>query len=398
MEAWLFTDDHGLALRVHAILAKLRVACPESRVVNIASLEPAVPRLRECGDVFLFAVRQIHESHVDLIKQIRAAFDGTLVIVASMPSQTTLLKTIRAGADDFLDADGALESELAELISHSEIRRLRANLKCQLLAVVPCQSPGDGNLLAVNLAAILAKHVGGCVLLDFHMRGGDLALMLKLAPRHTFLELVRQQRNIDRSMLDQALTQHESGIRLLAGPEMFIDMEDTHLHVARQVLEIAKTISPNVVVGFDDVRHAEQVQALAVSDAVLLVTRTDLVSLYRAKRHVDFLLQHAVPPERICVVTIASEQEGELPLTAFKKLIHVARICCITEDPRAAMVSTNLGNPLVIESPKSKHTRGILDLVEALGAIRNGATSATPSSGSLLRATAAMALGTLSPG
>lgn len=372
MEAWLFTDDHGLALRVHATLARLRVVCPESRVVNIASLEQVVPRLRESGELFLFAVRQIHESHVDLIKQIRGAFDGTLVVVASLPNQTTLLKTIRAGADDFLDADGALESELAELISHNEMRRLRSDTKCQLLAVIPCQSPGDGNLLAVNLAAVLAKRDGGCVLLDFHLRGGDLALMLKLAPRHTFLELVRQRRNIDRSMLDQALTNHESGIRLLAGPEMFSDMEDIQLHVAQQVLEIAKTISPNVVVGFDDVRHAEQVRALAVSDAVLLVTRTDLVSLYRAKRHVDFLLQHSVPAERVCVVAITSGHEGELPLAAFKKLIRVARICSIPEDPRAAMVSTNLGSPLVIESPKSKQSRGMFELVEELANAASG--------------------------
>jgi hypothetical protein len=51
----LFTDDHGLALRLHSTLAQLRVVCPESRVVNIASLEQVVPRLRESGELFLFA-------------------------------------------------------------------------------------------------------------------------------------------------------------------------------------------------------------------------------------------------------------------------------------------------------------------------------------------------------
>jgi pilus assembly protein CpaE len=254
MDAWLLTDDQQLALRVHEALARIRVSCPESRVVNIASLDQVTPQLAESSELFVFAVRQFYESHTDLIQRVRITFTGTLVIVAALPTQATLLRAIRAGADDFIDADGPLNAELADLVARLESQSVCADADSHLITIIPCLSSGDGNFVAVNVAAVLARRSGGCVLLDFHMRGGDLAMLLQLAPKHTFLELVRQRRNIDQSMLEQALTQHDSGIRLLAGPDMFSEMQDIQLHVSQQILDIAKSLSPYVVVGIEDIQ------------------------------------------------------------------------------------------------------------------------------------------------
>ena len=57
-----------------------------------------------------------------------------------------------------------------------------------MIAVVPCQMPSDASILAVNLAAVLAQGGSRCGLLDFQLRGGDLAMLLKLTPRHTLYD------------------------------------------------------------------------------------------------------------------------------------------------------------------------------------------------------------------
>jgi pilus assembly protein CpaE len=334
--------------------------------VNIASLEHVSPQLAEGGDLFVFAVRQLHESHIDQVQRIRAAFVGMLAVVATLPPQSLLLKVIRAGADDFIDADADLDLDVEELVSRCESSKLRSDGESHLITVIPCQSSSDGNLLSLNIAALLAQKRSMSLLLDFHMRGGDLALMLALSPQHTFLELVRQRRNIDRAMLEQALTVHRSGIRLLAGPEMFSDLQDIQLHVSQQILDIAKMIAPNVVVSIEDLQHAEQVHALTKSDTVVLVARTNLVSLARAKQHVKYLLQIHVPLERICVVALSPGVDGELPIGSFKKILRMSRVHLVSEDVHAVNMSINVGNPLVFESPKSKMSRGLVELVEQL--------------------------------
>lgn len=365
MDAWLLTDDHDLAQRVHESMLRMHVSCPESRVVSIASLENVITQLAEC-DLFVFAVLQLHESHIDLLQRIRLEVHGTLVVVAALPPQAILLKAIRAGADDFIDAEAGLEFDFDDLVSRCEARRSKPEIDAHLTTVIPCQASGDGNLLAVNVAAQLAQTKGTCLLLDFHMRGGDLALMLSLAPQHTFLELVRQRRNIDRSMLEQALTLHKSGIRLLAGPEMFSDLHDIQLHVSQQILDIAKSIAPHVVVAIEDLQHAEQVHALTKSETVVLVVRTDVVSLARAKQHVRYLVQTHVPEDRICIAALSSGVEGEIPINSFKKVLRTPRIHVVPEDASSVMMSVNLGNPLVLEYPKSKMARALVELTEAL--------------------------------
>jgi Flp pilus assembly CpaE family ATPase len=277
-----------------------------------------------------------------------------------------VLRAIRAGAKDVLNDDGDLHEEIVGFIARIASASSQQIEKGRIISIVPCHAPSDASFLAANIAAAVAKHIGSCCLLDFHLRGGDLAMLLKLTPRYTLYDLIHQCLNIDVSMFQQALTRHDSGIRLLAGPELFTDLHHIEPQVCQAILAAAKSSQPFVIVNSEDIQHTEQVLALASSDQVVLTMRSDLVSLHRAQKHIDFLKGNRVSCDHLHVVVMDTGRIGELPISAIKKVLRIAAIHSIPEDTEATTVSINVGNPIVLEAPRSKASKAINELVLAL--------------------------------
>jgi pilus assembly protein CpaE len=262
--------------------------------------------------------------------------------------------------------------------------------------VAPCHGPCDGNVLALNVAAVIAQRTGTCALLDYHLRGGDLSLLLKATPRHTVYDLLRQRDRLDDGMLQQALTSHASGIRLLAGPPMFSDLRGIESGACQRILTMAQYAHPYVVVNCEDVAHTEQIQSVAGSDYIILAIRMDLLSLHRAKQHIEFLVRNRVPASRIQVVAMACGRSGELPASAIKSVLGVSSLHRIPDDEAAITMSINVGNPFVLESPKAAISRGVFDLVDLLTGDDKSITGSKAAKSLLGKAAAALALHTIS--
>jgi pilus assembly protein CpaE len=119
-------------------------------------------------------------------------------------------------------------------------------------------------------------------------------------------------------------------------------------------------------VNSEDILHAEQIRALAGSDEIVLTMRLDVVSLHRAKQHLEYLKRNQVSEDHVHVVAIGTGHTGELPVTPVKKILGVSEIHCVPDDPIASIASVNVGNPLVLESPKSKCAQAIAKITAKL--------------------------------
>jgi Flp pilus assembly CpaE family ATPase len=198
-------------------------------------------------------------------------------------------------------------------------------------------------------------------------------------------------------MFQQALTPHESGIRLLAGPELFTGLRNIDPNACQRILTLAQASHPVVVVNSEDAVHAEQVKALACSEKIVLTLRLDLVSLHRAKQHLEFMTRNRVATADIHIVAMGTGHSGELPLKTVKNVLNVSTIHNVPDDSCATTMSINVGNPLVLESPKSKTSRAIAGLADVF---LNGSAGAGRGAGgrqsALTKAAALLALNTLS--
>ena len=366
MDIWIVSTDEALAERVRQAVQNIGIECAESRISRLESIGTHAKELAGFGGLVLFVSCQLDANDYEFLRQVRSVADeaADLAVISTLESHETVLSAIRAGASDYLCSDANLDQELACFVNRLKSGKKKEYAPSRVITVVPAHSPRDASFVAANLAAVIAQRTGTCGTLDFHFRGGELADLLKLAPRHTACDLFSQKGTLDATVYEQALTPHESGIHLLAGPELFADLRMIRPQVCQQIVDIARRSHGFVVINTEDVQHAEQVRALGSSDDVVLAIRLDVVSLHRAKQHLEFMARNRVPRERIHFVALGSGHAGELPIAAVKKVLQCAKVHVVPDDPVVELRSVNIGNPAVLESPHTKIAQALSSIAD----------------------------------
>jgi len=368
MDGWIIAESESIAERIRGSLHALGLGIPPSRVNSIEATSSAAETFADFDGILFLAAEELLPSHLELVAKLREAAhqNATIIVIASVEDPATVLMSIRAGASDLICLNKNFEDELISAIIRIESSRKQEDLFGGVISVVPCLEAIDASLLSVNLAAIIAKSVGACGLLDFQMRGGDLAMLLKVNPRHTIVDLLKQQDTIDKAILRQALTSHESGIDLLAGPESSIDLRSLRPQVCQQILGVAKKMHRFVVVNSEDIQLAEQVRVLAESNKIVLAMRPDVLSLKRAKQHLEIFSQARIPREKVYVVVLATGYSTELQASSITKVLQTEDLLRIPDDPASVLCSINVGNPLVDECPNTRISQALKGVAETL--------------------------------
>ncbi|WP_145115083.1 AAA family ATPase [Botrimarina mediterranea] len=368
MNAWIIAENDAVTSRIEEALRRQGHLCPAGSRVRLEALPSELDQLAVAKELVFFVVNRITPAHLESMRAVRTVIDDNalLVVVSGAADHATVLGAVRVGANDFLTINDQLEEELSRLFSRVHLTRRGRADKGYTVTVLPCQSSPDANVVAVNLAAAFASRATSCGLLDFHFRGGDLALLLKQTPRHTVIDLLTQRDAIDEPMLRQVVTAHDSGIQLLAGPTSLSDLTAIRPQTCEEVIALSQQMWPAVVINAEDALHAEQMRALSLSDDIVLAARLDIPSLHRADRQVEMLVEHQVARERVHMVVLGAGLAGEIPASAVKKVLQIAELRSIPDDPVALLRSVNLGNPLVLEQPGSKAAVALRQFAESL--------------------------------
>lgn len=366
MDIWVIADNERLGGFVAGALRRQRVDCPQSRILSLKTLE--FQRDRCCiisGLVFVVA-EDLTPQHFTAIRVIKEAIraDAKLVVVSATADPTTTIKVMRCGCNDFLLANHTFDTELADFLHRAVSDELKDS-KGRIIAIAPSQADTSADLLSVNLAATIASKSRSCGLIDLQLQGGDLALLLKLSPRYSFVDLLCQPGDIDDAMFQQALTNHESGIELLAAPQAALSLEGWNESDCYKLVELAQRRWSTTVINLNRVQNAEQSQLMSTETTFVLTMHPHVASLHRTHQHLEFLLSREIKPEQIHVLGIGTGYCGELSLATVKKLLPIPSVHYLPGDRSAEVMSINVGNPFVLELAKSKLTLAIKRFVES---------------------------------
>jgi pilus assembly protein CpaE len=254
----------------HSILRQIQDLRVEVVVVDIAAENPH-PAIK--------AIELIQANTLQL----------AIFAIGTMQQPTTIVASMRAGAGEYLDDSAGAEALLEALTRFSSNRtRNRGGVgKARVFTFLSAKGGAGATTAAVNTALALQQAHGSVVLVDF-ASVGHAQLHLNLRPSFGVPDALQNLHRLDVSLLDGLMTIAKDGLHLLAGPQQPYPSMPTPAELAR-LFDLLVNHYRYVVVDASSRLDSTTRLLSDLSNAVLMVAQTDVVSLWSASRIHAFL-------------------------------------------------------------------------------------------------------------
>jgi pilus assembly protein CpaE len=231
---------------------------------------------------------------VHAIELIHAATpDITIFAVGEMTHPATIVSAMRAGAREFVDRSAGHEAliEAFTRFTASLSRAQRSSSKARVFTFLNAKGGAGATTTAVNTAVALQEAHGRVVLVDFAPIG-HASLQLNLRPQFTIVDALQNLHRMDVSLLDGLMTTYRNGLQLLSGAQQPHAGIPSASELAK-LFDLLVSQYSFVVVDCSGRLDGTMQMICDLSNAVLMVAQTDVVSLWSASRVHDFLQEGA---------------------------------------------------------------------------------------------------------
>jgi len=239
-----------------------------------------------------------------------AKHSRTPLIAAAYEAPLSLVRQlIRSGAHDVLP----LPIDIAEI--EASLAPLRDRLAQQAVDTAPRGKvvvviKSSGGVGATSLLGQLAiRHsereasAGRQVcLIDFDVQFGDSAFQLGLHPKLSLMDLFEAGKRLDPELLRATVTEHPSGLKVIAAPTDVIPLESLSNDQVLDIVDLAATEFGTVFLDLPSNWANWSLSVLARADLVLLVTEISVPELRQARRQLDLLRSQELESIEIRVV------------------------------------------------------------------------------------------------
>ena len=211
-------------------------------------------------DIGFVALDSNPDKALDLVAALaKSAPDCAILVTSSSTDGNLILRTMRAGAKEFLTQPLKPEDLAAALqrVSRQRFGSTGGAVRgCTVIAVTGATGGVGTTSLAVNLGcALAADRANSVVLLDLDLCLGDADVFLDTIPEYTLSDVAQNVARLDLTLLKRSLTKHDTGLYLLPRP---VQLEDARLITPD---ELAARAGPaEGLVHARDHRHVEELQ------------------------------------------------------------------------------------------------------------------------------------------
>ncbi len=265
-----------------------------------------------------------------------------------MTHPANIVASMRAGAGEYLDHSAGAEALLEALtrFSSARTRNLGGAGKARVFTFLSAKGGAGCTTAAVNTAVALQKSHGDVVLLDFSPIG-HAALHLNLRPQFGVLDALQNLHRLDGSLLDGLMTPTKEGLHLLAGPQQPYPNEPTPGELAR-LFDLLVNHYRFVIVDASSRLDPTTRLLSDLSNAVLVVAQTDVVSLWCAGRIHSFL-EEGTGRDRVRLVL---NRYKKIPGFSDEDILQVTKCKVLWKVPNAfhaVSPSIDHGTPVVLQ-------------------------------------------------
>ncbi|HJT34872.1 MAG TPA: AAA family ATPase [Pirellulales bacterium] len=323
-------------------------------------------------DIGIVALDHDPDKALDLVAKLNETSPECSILVVSASSDGKLiLRAMRAGAKEFLNAPVRLQDLLDSLDRIADRRFGRGEAKARGTSVIAVAGATGGvgaTSLAVNLGCALAQDQKNTVaLVDLDLCLGDADVFLDTIPDYTLVDVAQNVTRLDFALLKRSLTKHSSGLFLLPRPVQMEDMALVSADDLQRVIGLLKATFTHLVIDLSKSYTALDMVALQMANHILLVTQLDLPCLRNVVRLMMSFgnMKEAADKVKIIVNRVGLDT-GNISLKKAQDTIGREIFWQLPNDYRTMVEVRNNGVPLIEQAPKAAITQAILGLAESL--------------------------------
>jgi len=323
-------------------------------------------------DVGVICMDSSPEKAIALIERLRTASPECVLIALSQNTDgPTILKTLRAGAKEFLTLPVNVEELLSTLNRIQEARfgsgdsRVRA---CKMIAVAGATGGVGCTSIAVNIGCNLAANPENSVaLVDLDLALGDADVFLDSIPDYSLLDVTENVARLDFQLLRKSLTKHSSGLYLLPRPVQLQDLTAINPDSLRKVIGLLRASFTHVVIDTSKSFSEVDLTAMELVNEVALMVQLDLPCLRNMVRLLmSFQEMDNIRDKVKVVVNRMGLESGQISLKKARESIGRDVFHQIPNDYRTMVEMRNNGVPLIEQAPRAPITQSILQLTDML--------------------------------
>jgi len=241
----------------------------------------------------------------------------------------------------------------------------KARREAHIVTVFSTKGGSGKTVIATNLAVCFARQGKRTLLVDSDLHSGDDALVLGLSPRWTILDLVQSPGDLDAEKLAGFVTRHSSGVDLLPAPTRPDEEELVSIDRLEPLLEIARQSYDVVVIDTGSQFSPATLLAIDHTDTLLLVGASDVPTIKSLKIALETLELLEMKVKDVRIVMNRSGAKVGLEDRDVERTLRREITYTIASD-KAIPISVNRGQPVVIDSPKSRVARSLQEMAGAL--------------------------------
>jgi pilus assembly protein CpaE len=301
------------------------------------------------------------------------------MLVAEEVTADLLRKSMRAGVSDVLETplDEAKIEAAIEQFAHDVLRRRSSTAaptpepsarrdKGRIITVTSAKGGSGKTVLATNLALVLNRLPDTKVcLVDADLQFGDVCLVLQLEPRFTMVNAAHELHQLDAELLDSLLTEHPTGLKVLAAPLEPAFADDITTAGLMQMLDVLKESYDYIIVDTAAMLDELILSLIEKSDDILMLVDMDLPSVKNAKLALETLRLLKFSTSNVQLVMNRSNSKAKLDNKEIEGALKMNIAASIPSDAVVA-ASVNEGRPVVETDPKSKVAKGFESVAELI--------------------------------
>ena len=365
---YVVSDRDATALAISEVLNRVGYTCPLSH-----SMSPSVAgeKLSEVQpDLVFFLVDRQSQDTWQILESYTPQEQTAMVAVGDASDASLVLRAMRNGCLDFLNL-GELDTEIQRVIQRFEEFRHVAADNGRLVNVFSGNGGSGVSTLTANLACRItesqpdaeSRPVG---IVDFNLHSASLHSLLDLDSTCSSVDLTRNLKSLDRTVLDAAFVSHGCGVQLLSAPEGMADCSLLTPELQQTLIGKCLPWFSSLVVDLGSQIAAAQIDLIQATRFNICVFSTDFSSARCTKRLIGFLEQQGVDGASFMLVANRVGRSNELPMKKIKQIFADRDVITVPEDTKGILLANNRGVPFVLENRRKPYARALDPLIAAL--------------------------------